>query len=89
MIGQDSLGTLIMAMVVVIIVLNMSVGIPIAALLWPFTGSIADKLVGVNLHGIDTLLILTGALLLLERAWSRFGVGILFVAFMAFMYLIM
>lgn len=89
MIGQETLTTLLLGMVVVVIVLNLYTGIPLATLLWPFTGSIVDKLVGINLHGIDTLLILTAAIMLLEQAWPRFGVGIVFAAFMIFIYLIM
>jgi len=87
MIDQESLTTLLLGMVVVIIVLNLHTGIGVSTLLWPFTGSIVEKVAGINLYGIDTLLILAGALLLLENAWPRFGVGMLFVAFMAFMFL--
>ncbi len=88
MISEDSLITLVGMLIIVGIVLNMHLGIPFEALVWPFSGSITDKLFGINLYGIDTILLLTLVIAAFKGIWSQYGVGLLFLFFLAFAYLI-
>ena len=88
MIGEDSLITIVFGLIVVGLVLNMHLGVPFEALVWPFSGSISEKLIGVNLHGIDTLLLLTLVIGGFKGIWRDYGTGIVFLFFLAFVYLI-
>ncbi|MBU1197805.1 hypothetical protein KJ765_04830 [Candidatus Micrarchaeota archaeon] len=73
MVTLDDQVTIVSIGFILLVVFNMVVGVSYEFMLAPFNRSIVGSLIGVDLWGIDNMILISAVILYFESHWHTFG----------------